>query len=868
MVNSAADPSLNAAYPATTQAVPLVANANVFITQTTQTTQNIVNQVGVAGSNSAVQFNLNGKLKGDPYLTYNSTTHVLNVGGTANVGSLRTNSLLYANGQPWPTDYGNAQVANYLPTNSSNVAANNFIGNGWRLSYLNPANIDGIVANANYAAYAGDVVNSSQPNITSVGSLASLSVDGDTNINGNLSVSGNTYFIDVTTLNVKDPIIELGGNPNGDPLTNNDGKDRGALLHYYTSEPIDAFMGWDNSNGEFAFGSNVSVTGDVVTVNTYGNIRADYYIGNGSQLTSITGNSVTGQVGNALVAGTVYTNAQPNITGLGMLANLTVNGVTTVTTNGYINVQNAAPSTNQTSGAIITAGGIGALGNIHGEHIHANSNLYAKTTVYSGNNAIGTTLTAPVFIGKDTGIEYVQAAIINSSDTGSADWAAYADNGSENDGWTDVGMAGSNFNDPNYTVTGPNDGYLFVQGVGGVGGNLILATGSEGDSSHRDIVFAVGGFLSSNQFGRISYANLALEIYSNSNSTSKTTGSITTLGGIGANGNIHANAFYGDGSNVTNVSVSGAQTGITQVGTLSGLNLSGQLTVAGDDSYDIGNATNRFRNLYISDDAFIDGNLNIGKTSNLGLAGNVVITGGNNGDVLTTDGYGHLTWAPANASSALANFVVDNVSVASEVWLKTIGGVTEGIYISPDDNISWLELPSSSQDTETALGGVGTNGVGVYSASAYVKVNSSNVTILTDKNVTNKTWIFTDDGNVVLPGNVFAVKYANGTTVDTPYYEAPFSIKTGNFTAIAGKRYGVDTFSAGGTITATLPATPSAGDAVFFADASGYGTNYPLIIDGGINSIMNSGTTLTVSTDNQSVGLFWAGTTWRIYNAG
>ena len=749
LISTGADAGLSS-YPSTYQAIPPLANVgNVYVTNTTQTTVNIINKTAVAGSNSQVQFNLNGKLKGDSYFTYNNSTHTLNLGGIAILGGVKTDVLQYSNGAPWPVNYGNTNVANYLPINSSNVSGNNFIGNGWRLSYLNPANIDGQVSNA---LVSGTVYSNAQPNITSVGSLSVLSVAGNATITGNLTVSGNVNYVDVNTLNIKDPIIEMGGNPNGSPLTTNDGKDRGELLHYYTSEPVDAFIGWSNGNSEFIVGSNVSVVDDVVTVNQYGNIRADRFIGNGALLTSINGsNVVSGQVPNALVASTVYTNAQPNITSTGTLSGLDVNGTTTITINGYINVQNTAPSTNQTSGAIVIAGGLGAGGNIHGQHIHANSNIYAKNTVYAGNNAIDTSFTAPVFIGKDTGINYVQAALVNSSNTGSADWAAYGDSGDENSGWTDVGFTGTAFNDPTYTITQPSDGYIFVQGMPGQGGNLVLATGDSGDSTHRDIVFALGGFTSSDEFGRISYANMSLEILSNTNSTSKTSGSITTLGGIGANGNIYANAFYGDGTNVTNVSVSGAQTGITQVGTLSGVNLSGHITAAGDDSYDIGNATNRFRNLYLSDDATIDGNLTVGKISNLGSVGNVKITGGTNGDVLTTDGAGNLSWSAGGGSSAS---------------------------------------------------------------------------------------------------------------------ESPFIIKTADFNAEVGKRYGVDTQTAGGTITATLPITQATGDAIFFADAAGYATYDSLIIDPTIYTIMGASGTMTVSTDNQSVGLFWNGTTWRIYNAG
>jgi hypothetical protein len=75
-------------------------------------------------------------------------------------------------------------------------------------------------------------------------------------------------------------------------------------------------MGWDNSNAEFAFGSNVSVTGEIVTFNTFGNVRANVYYGNGSQLTGVA----------ASTAATVTNAAQPNITSTGILTTLKVSG--------------------------------------------------------------------------------------------------------------------------------------------------------------------------------------------------------------------------------------------------------------------------------------------------------------------------------------------------------------------------------------------------------------------------------------------------------------------------------------------------------------------------------------------------------------
>ena len=96
--------------------------------------------------------------------------------------------------------------------------------------------------------------------------------------------------------------------------------------------------------------------------------------------------------------------------------------------------------------------------------------------------------------------------------------------------------------------------------------------------------------------------------------------------------------------------------------------------------------------------------------------------------------------------------------------------------------------------------------------------------------------------------------------------EAVFSIQSASFNAVAGSRYGVNTAS--GAVTATLPASPTTGQAIFFADSNGtYSTNN-LIINPNGGTIMGASGNMTVSTDNQSVGLFYNGSTWRTYNAG
>jgi hypothetical protein len=72
--------------------------------------------------------------------------------------------------------------------------------------------------------------------------------------------------------------------------------------------------------------ANVRATFSSTGLAVNGNISADYFIGNGSLLSNITGANITGNVSSAVTAGTVTTNAQPNITSVGTLTSLAVTG--------------------------------------------------------------------------------------------------------------------------------------------------------------------------------------------------------------------------------------------------------------------------------------------------------------------------------------------------------------------------------------------------------------------------------------------------------------------------------------------------------------------------------------------------------------
>jgi hypothetical protein len=117
--------------------------------------------------------------------THANVADVANSVAGANISGQVSNSLIagtvYTNSQPNITSLGTLSalsVTGNISSGNANLGnltiANFFSGNGSLLSGINGANIIGNTANANYAAYAGNITFAAQPNITSVGRLTDL----------------------------------------------------------------------------------------------------------------------------------------------------------------------------------------------------------------------------------------------------------------------------------------------------------------------------------------------------------------------------------------------------------------------------------------------------------------------------------------------------------------------------------------------------------------------------------------------------------------------------------------------------------------------------------------------------------------------
>lgn len=227
---------------------------------------------------------------------------------------------------------GNVVGSNFLTTGQlsaqGNIRGQFILGNG--------AFLTGVASGGN-AAVAVTVSGNAQPNVTSVGTLLTLSVFGLTRVSnvaaqGNVIAQGNLVGRNLLT----GGNVTASGNVTGQYILGNgqfltgivaDTANRAATITA-SAQPNITSVGVLNTLSVFGTASafNIVARG---AVQATGNVQGQYLIGNGRFLTGID----TGG-GSSNVAVTVSGNAQPNITSVGRLTALSVTG--TVTAGAFV----------------------------------------------------------------------------------------------------------------------------------------------------------------------------------------------------------------------------------------------------------------------------------------------------------------------------------------------------------------------------------------------------------------------------------------------------------------------------------------------------------------------------------------------------
>jgi hypothetical protein len=440
------------------------------------------------------------------------TTNTMSVTGsmsaTGNVtgGNITTVGLVSATGN---IDGGNvnATIGNFNTVigvaNASNLTTGTVPSD--RLTGIYAINVSGYSATVSAAA---------QPNITSVGTLTSLSVSGNIT-GGNLILSGaivDSAQLDIQTSAANANIVLT---PNGTGNTN--------IGRMSASGNITAAAFYGPLVGAVSSGTTVSATGNITggniitagIVSATGNVTGNYIFGNGACLTGVITSVANINNGTSNVS---ITTANANVT---FAVNGTANVLVVANTGAYVTGLISAQSN------VIAGGNVNATGVVNANSVTATGNVVAGNVITSGsggnitgaNVITATTLsavanvTASTYFGSGAGLTSIPGGNV----TGTVSSATTAGT---------VTTAAQ----PNITSVGTLTA-LSVSTGNITAGNLLIS-GAIIDSAQLDIQTSAAN------------ANIIL--------TPNGTGNVN-IGRMSASGNITAVAFYGNGAGLTSL---------------------------------------------------------------------------------------------------------------------------------------------------------------------------------------------------------------------------------------------------------------------------------------------------------------------------
>ena len=290
-----------------------------------------ITTVGTLG-NLAVGGNITGTIAtgNQPFITNVGTLGNITISGTARVGSLE---LLGGAGST-------------LAIDNLNLTANASVAN---------INVSGT---ANLGSISGTLITNAQPNITSIGTLASLTVTGAVTT-ANITANG-AVIRDLNVTNANLSIAQVSGNVTTGNVSGTTGTFTNITAGFASLTGNINVAAVNATNGTF-----VEMQGRVLT-------NAQPYITSiGTQASlAVTGNITTGNISGATgaftdVVGTLRTNAQPHITSIGTQSTLTVTSTTTlanVTADGFttkdLNTTHANIGATASIAGNITAGNV------------------------------------------------------------------------------------------------------------------------------------------------------------------------------------------------------------------------------------------------------------------------------------------------------------------------------------------------------------------------------------------------------------------------------------------------------------------------------------------------------------------------------
>ena len=561
----------------------------------------------------------------------------------------------------------------------------------------NGALITGIVANTTYnnsnvaaflPTYTGNLVSLTGPVRTTANVTAGNFITG-----GFLSATGNITGGNITGNNLISSgyisavgNITTAGNISGNYLLGN-----GAFITGITATNIAAAALTGTTLSSNVLYSSLKVVDDLLYLDVIGNITTQgRFIGSGAGLTNIPAANITGQVANALTAGTVYTNAQPNITSVGTLTSLTATG--NIAGNYFIG-----------NGALLTGistSGVNAnalVGDVLSSNVLYSSLQIVGNLVYV--NVDGNVTTTGRFIGSGAGLTNIPGANVAGA-VANATYAvtagtAYSVAGANVTGtvanaiYATTSGSATNANTANTATYANTANAVAGANVSGTVANATYATNA-GSATTATTATTAGTVTTAAQPNITSVGTLT----SIAVSGNATAGNVLTGGKISAVGNITGNYFIGNGSQLTGVSASNVNANALVGDVLSSNVLYSSLKVVDDLLYldVVGNIT--------TTDRFIGSGAGLTNIPGGNITGTVA-----NATYATTAGSA-TTATYANTANIVAGANVTG-TVANATYATTAGSATTAgtVTTAAQPNITSVGTLTSVAVTGNATGG-------------------------------------------------------------------------------------------------------------------------------------------------------------------
>ena len=791
---------------------------------------------------------------------YGPGTFITNL-NASNLASGTVPSSVVSGSYSGITSVGNLTQLNVTGITTSNI----FVGNGSNITNLNAVNLaSGIVASARISgSYSG---------ITSVGSLTQLNVGGISTIQ-NLELNG--WLLDANnSAGTTGQILSSTGSGIAWTSVNTTGilTATGGI-----SNRVTKFLDEDTLGN-----SNITDTGTLITlgsgVTVSGILTSFGFFGPGTNITNLNASNLA----SGIVPSSVVSGSYSGITSVGSLTQLNVTGITTsnifvgngsnITNLNASNLASGIVASTRVSGSYSGITSVGSLTQLNVGGISTIHNLELNGWLLDANNSSGTT-----------------GQILSSTGSGIA--------------WTSVNTTGiltANGGISNRVTKFLDEDTLGNSNITDTGTLITLGSGV----TVSGILTSFGFFGPGTNITNLNASNLASgtvpsAVISGSYSGITSVGSLTQLNVTGIT---TSNIFVGNGSNITNLNasnlasgtvpssvVSGSYSGITSVGTLSQLNVSGITT----SSIFVGNGSN-ITNLNASNltsgivntnriSGSYSGITSVGTLTQLNVAGITTSTSvrisnqlydsnfssGTANQILISTGNA-IVWTSVNvtgiltANGGISNRVtkfldedtLGNSNITDTGTLITLGsGVTvSGIltsfgFFGPGTFITNLNASNLASGTvpSTVISGAysGITSVGNLTQLNVTGITTSNIFVGNGSNITNLNAVNLASG--VVPSSVISGSYSGITSVGSltqlnvtgittstsvrisnQLYDSNFSSGTQNQLLIStGVGISWTSTTATGIITGTGDATRVA----YFADANTLTSNSDFIVN-------------------------------------